>query len=84
MHSKIDKSKLTDAERAFLESIEKRYGTDDETIPGDGGTETVPASAPAEPKAILRLTPALLHKIRQGSPASLLLSWCYPYLHHSE
>lgn len=25
---KIDKSKLTDAERAFLESIEKRYGTD--------------------------------------------------------
>ena len=27
----IDKSKLTDAERAFLESIEKRYGTEDRT-----------------------------------------------------
>ena len=53
---KIDKSKLTDAERAFLESIEKRYGTDDETIPGDGGTETVPASAPAEPKVTKSVT----------------------------
>lgn len=30
---KIDKSKLTDAERAFLESIEKRYGA-------EGGTES--------------------------------------------
>jgi hypothetical protein len=28
---KIDKSKLTDAERAFLESIEKRCGTEDST-----------------------------------------------------
>lgn len=27
---KIDKSKLTDAERAFLESIEKRYGVEDQ------------------------------------------------------
>lgn len=27
---KIDKSKLTDAERAFLDSIEKRYGVEDE------------------------------------------------------
>lgn len=34
---KIDKSKLTDAERAFLESIEKRYGTDGETGPENGG-----------------------------------------------
>ena len=25
---KIDKSKLTESERAFLESIEKRYGTE--------------------------------------------------------
>ncbi len=30
---KIDKSKLTDAERAFLESIEKRYG--EENVPQD-------------------------------------------------
>ena len=53
---KIDKSKLTDAERAFLESIEKRYGTDGEADPENGSkmqTEQ-PASgqtpdAPVEP-----------------------------------
>lgn len=39
---KIDKSKLTDAERAFLESIEKRYGTE------DGGTAS--GSEPAAPQ----------------------------------
>lgn len=38
---KIDKSKLTDAERAFLDIIEKRYGT-------EGGTEGV-ENTPAEP-----------------------------------
>lgn len=42
---KIDKSKLTDAERAFLESIEKRYGTEDEAAPD--GTRSAPASVPA-------------------------------------
>jgi len=31
---KIDKSRLTDAERAFLESIEKRYGTEEGGVPG--------------------------------------------------
>lgn len=31
---KVDKSKLTEAERAFLDSIEKRYGTEEE---GDSG-----------------------------------------------
>lgn len=45
----IDKSRLTDAERAFLESIEKRYGTDDEAVPDSKAAETVPASVPAEP-----------------------------------
>lgn len=39
---KIDKSKLTDAERAFLESIEKRYSTEE----GTKGENT-----PAEPTA---------------------------------
>lgn len=52
----IDKSRLTDAERAFLESIEKRYGTDDESVPGNGGTETVPAPALAEPKVTKSVT----------------------------
>ncbi|MCX4294329.1 MAG: hypothetical protein OSJ56_09775 [Prevotella sp.] len=45
---KIDKSKLTDAERAFLESIEKRYGTEE----GTGGGKNTPAEPPAtEPTA---------------------------------
>ncbi len=41
---KIDKSKLTDAERSFLESIEKRCGTEDGASVQDGGTG---APAPA-------------------------------------
>lgn len=52
---KIDKSKLTDAERAFLESIEKRYG-DGGADPEDGGampteqpTSGQTQDAPAEP-----------------------------------
>lgn len=36
---RIDKSKLTDAERAFLESIEKRYGADDEELTPPTGVE---------------------------------------------
>ncbi len=36
---KIDKSKLTDAEKAFMESIEKRYGTEGGTEAENGGTE---------------------------------------------
>lgn len=51
---KIDKSKLTDAEKAFLESIEKRYGTDTETVLGNGSTETVPV--PEEPKVTKSVT----------------------------
>lgn len=43
MGMKIDKSKLTDAERAFLENIEKRYGVDEGDNTVDGG-----ASAPVE------------------------------------
>lgn len=41
---KIDKSKLTESERAFLESIEKRYGTEE----GTGTPETPPAVTPAQ------------------------------------
>lgn len=37
---KIDKSKLTDAERAFLENIEKRYGTEDGVEGGENMPET--------------------------------------------
>lgn len=50
---KIDKSKLTDAERAFLESIEKRCGVEEGDNTGNGGAAPAPASteqtpAPAE------------------------------------
>ncbi|MCM1104908.1 MAG: hypothetical protein NC409_12480 [Clostridium sp.] len=50
MGMKIDKSKLTEAEKAFLESIEKRYGTEEE---GDSGNAegTVHAAAQAMPPA---------------------------------
>ncbi len=41
---KIDKSKLTSAELAFLESIEKRCGMEDGDNSGCGGTEAIPAS----------------------------------------
>lgn len=41
---KIDKSKLTESERAFLESIEKRYGTEE----GAGKPETQPAGTAAQ------------------------------------
>lgn len=44
---KIDKSKLTDAERAFLESIEKRYGTEE----GTKGENTPAEPTIAEPTA---------------------------------
>ncbi|MCI8564289.1 MAG: hypothetical protein HFH69_12390 [Lachnospiraceae bacterium] len=44
---KIDKSKLTDAERAFLESIEKRYGTEEGTEGGENAPAEPPAAEPA-------------------------------------
>ncbi len=56
MGMKIDKSKLTDAERAFLESIEKRCGVEEGGDSGSGNTATAPAeqtvtkSAPEKPQ----------------------------------
>ena len=56
MGMKIDKSKLTDAERAFLESIEKRCGVEEGGDSGSGNTAAAPAeqtvtkSAPEKPK----------------------------------
>ena len=49
---KIDKSKLTDAERAFLESIEKRYGTGDGAARENGSTAAAPAQPPAVTKSV--------------------------------
>lgn len=48
---KIDKSKLTPAERAFLESIEKRYGTGEESIVGATGQSQAPMASLANPLA---------------------------------
>ncbi len=45
MGMKIDKSKLTDAERAFLESIEKRCGVEEGDNTGNGGAAAAFVSA---------------------------------------
>ena len=47
---KIDKSKLTDAERAFLESIEKRYGTEEGTEGENASAEPTVAEPTAKSK----------------------------------
>lgn len=52
---KIDKSKLTDAERAFYESLEKRYGVED-----GSGQPAAPAPAvqtPETPPVVKSVTP---------------------------
>ena len=53
---KIDKSKMTDAERAFLDSIEKRYGTEGEAdtssesiVPASAAASTGQIAAPSDP-----------------------------------
>ncbi|MBQ6091347.1 MAG: hypothetical protein IJL07_08805 [Lachnospiraceae bacterium] len=48
---KIDKSKLTDAERAFYESIEKKYGVEDEQ-------QEQAQNTPAAPEVAKAATPA--------------------------
>ncbi len=52
MGMNIDKSKMTEAEKAFLESIEKRYGTDDGTDPGNGGTGTPGAAGQVQTETV--------------------------------
>lgn len=46
---KIDKSKLTDAERAFLESIEKRCGVEEGDASGSGNVAAAPAEQTPTP-----------------------------------
>lgn len=54
----IDKSKLTDAERAFLENIEKRYGVESEGNPAEGTVATLAPTAPeTEPSVIKSAVP---------------------------
>lgn len=49
---KIDKSKLTDAERAFLESIEKRCGVEDGENLSEGGIPSVSTTMPTSVEQI--------------------------------
>lgn len=55
MGMKIDKSKLTDAERAFLDSIEKRCGVEDQ--PAGDATAAAPAVSSVEKSATQTETP---------------------------
>lgn len=57
---KIDKSKLTEAERAFLESIEKRCGEEETDLANAGGT----AAASAE-QAATNTEPAVTKSVTQ-------------------
>ncbi len=54
MGLKIDKSKMTEAEKAFYESIEKRYGVDDVGSPSAGSASaiSVPDVLAPEPSVI--------------------------------
>ncbi len=84
---KIDKSKMTEAEKAFLESIEKRYGTDegagDNTgkIPaGHTGADVfVPSAdmAPAVAKAASLFTPAV-SPVQQADEADNIYKGLHP------
>ena len=48
---KIDKSKLTESERAFLESIEKRYGTEDDAGAAQTMQQPTGGAGTAQPTA---------------------------------
>lgn len=55
----IDKSKMSEAERAFFESIEKRYGTEEGTEPSAGGEQQASAdSAAPDTPTITKSAPA--------------------------
>lgn len=65
---KIDKSKLTDAERAFLDSIEKRYGEEGESNPAQAGA--TPASTEQNPAtAEPTVTKAAAQTVVEGTTA---------------
>lgn len=68
MGMKIDKSRMTPAEVAFLESIEKRYGTEE----GDGvpyeGTEGVPGAQATDP-VVAKAVGATWMEAIPGAPA---------------
>lgn len=56
----IDKSGMSEAERAFYESIEKRYGTQEDAAPPEGGGQQAPSdsTAPDMPAVAKSAAPA--------------------------
>lgn len=66
---KIDKSKLTDEEKAFLESIEKRCGIEDEHDPGSDGTAEVPVSTEQTPDPVQQTVTKSVPVQNGNSPA---------------
>lgn len=63
---KIDKSRLTEAEKAFLDSIEKRYGTEESAGQTEGST---PAS---QPPAVQTMTEPSIAKSTTEPQASIV------------
>lgn len=84
MGMKIDKSKLTPAEAAFLESIEKRYGTEEGTTPqtGDGDPVTTePGTEPTVAKAAAsttQTTPVAEQSAGQAEPGTDIYKGLHP------
>ncbi len=86
MGMKIDKSKLTDAERAFLENIEKRYGVDEGDNPTNGGTaptsiqQTLPPT-PTEPtvvKSAIQPVPDVVASVAQTDEPDSIYKGLHP------
>lgn len=66
---KIDKSKLTDAERAFLESIEKRCGVEEGDNTGNGGAAPAPASTEQTPTPAEQMVTKSAQEKSEETPA---------------
>ncbi len=66
---KIDKSKLTDAERAFLENIEKRCGMQEGGGSGGGNTAVNPASAEQTPPPVEQAVTKSAQEKHEETPA---------------
>lgn len=84
MGMKIDKSKLTPAEAAFLESIEKRYGMEEDTTPQTGGGDPVitePGTEPTVAKAAastIQTTPVAEQSAGQVEPGTDIYKGLHP------
>ncbi len=85
MGMKIDKSKLTDAERVFLENIEKRYGVDEGDNTVDGGASVPleqllpPASTePTVVKSVIQPVPNVVASVVQTEEPDSIYKGLHP------